>query len=61
MQTGLLHLERLETQFYGIKRRISGKSNSTVEIEFDGNEQLIGQYVNVRIDRFTNVLEGTIV
>ena len=41
--------------------RISGKSNSTVEIEFDGNEQLIGQYVNVRIDRFTNVLEGTIV
>ena len=41
--------------------RVSGKSLSAIEIEFDGDETLIGQYVNVRIDRFTNVLEGTIV
>ncbi len=41
--------------------RVSGKSNSTVEVVFDGNEDLIGSYVNVRIDRFTNVLEGTII
>ena len=41
--------------------RLSGKSNSTVEVEFDGDRSLIGQYVNVRIDRFTNVLEGTII
>ena len=41
--------------------RLSGKSNSTVEVEFDGDQSLIGQYVNVRIDRFTNVLEGTII
>ncbi len=39
--------------------RVSGRSNSTVEIEFDGGEELIGQYVNVRIDKFTNVLKGT--
>ncbi|MBO7217136.1 MAG: tRNA (N6-isopentenyl adenosine(37)-C2)-methylthiotransferase MiaB [Clostridia bacterium] len=41
--------------------RVSGKSNSTVEVEFDGDSSLIGRYVNVRIDRFTNVLLGTIV
>ncbi len=41
--------------------RVSGKSLSGIDIEFDGDETLIGQYVNVRIDRFTNVLEGTIV
>lgn len=41
--------------------RVSGKSNSTVEIEFSGDSSLIGQYVNVRIDRFTNVLMGTII
>lgn len=41
--------------------RVSGKSNSTVEIEFDGGEELIGQYLDVRIDRFTNKLEGTII
>lgn len=41
--------------------RASGKSNSTIEIEFDGGEELIGQYLSVRIDRFTNKLEGTII
>ncbi len=41
--------------------RVSGKSLSSVEIEFDGDESLIGKFVNVRIDRFTNVLEGSIV
>lgn len=41
--------------------RALGKSNSTIEIEFDGGEELIGQYLNVRIDRFTNKLEGTII
>ncbi len=41
--------------------RVSGKSNSTVQIEFDGGEELVGQYLNVRIDCFTNILEGTIV
>ncbi len=41
--------------------RVSGKSLSGIDIEFDGDQTLIGQYVNVRIDRFTNILEGTII
>ena len=41
--------------------RVSGKSSSAVEIEFDGGEELIGQYLKVRIDRFINKLEGTII
>ncbi len=43
------------------QRRVSGKSLSGIDIEFDGDESLIGQYANVHIDRFTNVLEGTVI
>lgn len=41
--------------------RVSGKSLSSVEIVFDGDESMLGQFLNVHIDRFTNVLEGTII
>ena len=40
--------------------RVSGKTLNSLEIEFDGAPSLVGQFVQVRIDRFTNVLEGTI-
>ena len=41
--------------------KVSGKSNSTVEIVFDGDESMIGKYAEVRIDRFTNILEGSLI
>ncbi len=39
--------------------RLSGKTSASVEIEFDGDESLIGSFADVRVDKFTNVLEGT--
>ncbi len=39
--------------------KLVGKSSSAEQIEFSGDDSLIGQFVNVKIDRFTNVLEGT--
>lgn len=39
--------------------KLSGKTLSAVEIEFEGEPSLFGQFVNVKIDRFTNILEGT--
>ncbi len=41
--------------------RLSGKTSCSLEINFDGDGSLLGKFVNVRIDRFTNVLEGTII
>lgn len=41
--------------------KLSGKTSTASEIEFEGPKELIGQFVDVRIDRFTNVLEGTII
>ena len=39
--------------------RLSGKTSASVDIEFEGDESLIGKFLEVRVDRFTNVLEGT--
>ena len=41
--------------------RLSGKTLSAVDIEFSGDESLLGSFVEVKVDRFTNVLEGTII
>ena len=38
---------------------LSGKTLSGVDIEFEGDKALFGQFVDVRVDRFTNILEGT--
>ena len=39
--------------------KLSGKTLSAVEIEFEGDPSLYGEFVEVRVDRFTNILEGT--
>ena len=39
--------------------RRSGKTSASVDIDFEGDESLIGKFLEVRVDRFTNVLEGT--
>ncbi len=41
------------------KGRLSGKTLAATDIEFEGDESLLGQFVEVRVDRFTNLLEGT--
>ena len=41
--------------------RLSGKTLAAVDIEFTGDESLLGSFVEVKVDRFTNVLEGTII
>lgn len=41
--------------------RFSGKTLSAIEIEFEGDKSLLGSFVEVKIDRFTNKLEGTII
>ena len=41
--------------------KLSGKTLNAVDIEFSGPEELLGRFVTVKVDRFTNVLEGTIV
>ena len=38
---------------------LSGKTSGAVQIEFAGSKDLVGQFVDVRVDRFTNILEGT--
>ena len=40
---------------------LSGKSSSSIEIEFEGAEDLIGKFVDVKIDRFDKTLKGTII
>jgi len=41
--------------------RLSGKTLSFAEIEFEGNENLIGKFLKVRIDKFTNLLQGSVI
>jgi len=40
---------------------LSGKTLSFAEIEFEGNENLIGKFLKVRIDKFTNLLQGSVI
>lgn len=41
--------------------RLSGKTSASVDIEFEGSESLLGNFVDVKVDSFTNVLEGTLI
>ena len=41
--------------------RLSGKTLSAIEIEFDGDASILGNFVDVKINKFTNKLEGTII
>lgn len=41
--------------------KLSGKTLSAIEIEFEGNRNLIGEFVKVKIEKFTNLLEGRII
>jgi tRNA-2-methylthio-N6-dimethylallyladenosine synthase len=41
--------------------RLSGKTSASVDIEFEGSESLLGSFVDVKVDSFTNVLEGTLI
>lgn len=41
--------------------RLSGKTIAAVDIEFDGDETLLGEFVEVKITEFTNVLKGTLI
>ena len=41
--------------------RLSGKTSAAVDIEFEGSESLLGSFVDVKVDSFTNVLEGTLI
>jgi tRNA-2-methylthio-N6-dimethylallyladenosine synthase len=41
--------------------KLSGKTLAAVDIEFSGDENLLGSFVDVRVDEFTKDLKGTIV
>lgn len=41
--------------------RLSGKTIAAVDIEFDGDETLLGEFVEIKITEFTNVLKGTLI
>lgn len=40
---------------------LRGKTSGTVSVEFNGPETLVGEFADVRIDSYTNVLKGTII
>ncbi len=40
---------------------LTGHTNGTAVIEFEGDESLIGSFVDVKVDSYTNVLNGTII
>ena len=41
--------------------KLTGKTSSNIEIEFEGCEELLGKFVDVKITSFTNVLKGEII
>jgi tRNA-2-methylthio-N6-dimethylallyladenosine synthase len=41
--------------------KLSGKNLAAVDIQFEGSPDLLGQFVTVKVDSFTNVLNGTII
>ena len=43
------------------KNYLSGRTDGNIIIEVPGDESLIGRFLEVRVDKFTNLLEGTIV
>lgn len=40
---------------------LTGHTNGTAVVEFKGDKSLLGTFVNVRIDSYSNVLEGTLI
>lgn len=40
---------------------LSGHTSGTAVIEFEGDDSLIGKFVNVKVDSYSNVLKGTII
>ncbi len=40
---------------------LSGKTSSNIEIQFEGEKQLLGQFVDVKIIQYTNSLKGEII
>ncbi len=40
---------------------LSGHTAGSAVIEFEGEENLLGQFVNVRVDKISKVLEGTVI
>jgi tRNA-2-methylthio-N6-dimethylallyladenosine synthase len=40
---------------------MSGHTSGTTVIEFEGNEELLGKFVDVKINSYTNVFNGTII
>ena len=40
---------------------MSGHTSGTAVIEFEGNEELLGKFVDVKINSYTNVFNGTII
>ena len=41
--------------------KLAGRALNDAVVEFEGNDSLIGQFVNLKIDKLSNVLEGTII
>ena len=41
--------------------KMAGHTNGTAVVEFDGDESDLGKFIKVRIDKLTNVLEGTVI
>jgi tRNA-2-methylthio-N6-dimethylallyladenosine synthase len=39
--------------------KMAGHTNGTAVIEFDGTEEDLGKFINVKVDAISNVLEGT--
>ena len=40
---------------------LSGHTSGTAVVEFEGDDSLIGKFVNVKVDSYSNVLKGTII
>ena len=40
---------------------LTGKTSSNIEIEFEGGQELLGKFVDLKIISFTNVLKGEII
>ncbi|MEE0946440.1 MAG: tRNA (N6-isopentenyl adenosine(37)-C2)-methylthiotransferase MiaB [Acutalibacteraceae bacterium] len=41
------------------EEKMAGHTNGTAVIEFDGDENDIGKFINVKVEKISNVLEGT--
>lgn len=52
-------VEVLCDDFGRVEGKMAGHTNGTAVVEFDGDETDIGKFIKVKIDKLTNVLEGT--